>query len=53
MRLRHVPAQAVCPVGHAAHAPAVQTRPVGQTIPHMPQLFESVAVFTHAPAQRV
>jgi hypothetical protein len=34
-------------------APPVQTWPAGQTLPHPPQLFESVRVFTHVvPPQR-
>jgi len=37
----------------APHTPAEQVCPLGQTVPHAPQLLLSVVVVTHAPPQVV
>ena len=51
----HVPRGDDDAVRGEAHAqrPLVQVAPVGQAVPHAPQLAESVAVFTQRPLQRV
>ena len=46
----HAAPQAVLPAGHA-HVPALQTPPVGQTTPQVPQLFTSVCELLHVPLQ--
>jgi hypothetical protein len=49
------PLQLVWPLGQdpVKHTPAEQDCPLGQAVPHAPQLLLSVVVVTHAPPQVV
>ena len=46
----HTPPQLTWPVGQR-QAPVTQVAPVGQTLPHAPQLLRSVCTFVHTPPQ--
>jgi hypothetical protein len=52
MRFAQEPPQFVSPVGHA-HLPLLQVADMTQATPQPPQLFVSVLVSTHVPAQNV
>ena len=50
--LTHAPLHSVVPTGQV-QAPLTQEAPVGQTLPHVPQFFESLCTDTQAPPQFV
>ena len=53
-RLTHVPAQSVCPEGHAVtHVPLLHAVPAAHAVPHPPQFVVLVSVFTHVPLHSV
>ena len=47
----HAFMQSMVPAGQLPHRPPVQLAPVGQAVPHAPQLFGLVISFTHTPLQ--
>jgi hypothetical protein len=50
----HAPPQAVCPVAQAiVHWPMLQTCPLLQVLPQLPQLFASLASFTQLAPHRL
>ena len=51
-RSTHRPAQAIWRGGQATHTPDVHTFPDAQTVPQVPQLFESVCRFVQVVPQR-